>query len=91
MPASTTASPAFGQFFHRTTTPIGHSTADFAAITVPVLVVTGDRDMFCSVESACAADRALTSGELCVVPGAGHEVTQAVIEAIIDFLLRNAT
>src|SRR6266851_3113654 len=45
---------------------------DFAAITAPTLILTGDRDMFCPVEAACAAYRTLQAGELGIVPDTGH-------------------
>jgi len=61
---------------------------DFAAITVPALILTGDRDMFCSVEAACAAYRAVAAGELGIVPNSGHEISAAAVDLMTDFLLR---
>jgi len=80
-----------GQFFDRAIAPLGYSVEDFAAITAPALILTGDRDMFCSVEAACAAYRAVAAGELAVVPSSGHEITPAGIEVMTDFLLRHST
>lgn len=79
-----------GQFFDRTTTPLDYTTKDLAALAVPTLILAGDRDMFCPVEVACAAYRALPEGELGIVPNTEHEITPAIIDAIIDFLLRHA-
>ena len=42
--------------------------------------------MFCSVEEAVAAYRYLGRGELGIVPGAGHELSSAVIDLTIHFL-----
>ena len=80
-----------GQFFDRAIAPLGYSVEDFAAIAAPTLVLTGDRDMFCSVEAACAAYRIVAAGELAVVPSSGHEITPAGIELMTDFLLPHST
>jgi pimeloyl-ACP methyl ester carboxylesterase len=77
-------------FFDRHVAPLGFSVEDLGAITVPTLILAGDRDMFCSAEAACAAYRTLTAGELAIVPGTGHEITAAGIAAMVDFLARHA-
>lgn len=76
------------QFFDRSVASPGYTVEDFAAVTVPTLILTGDRDMFCSVEAACVAYRTLEGGELGVVPNTGHEITPAVIDTTVDFLVR---
>ena len=68
----------------------GYGYADLARITVPVLIMVGDRDHFCSVEEATAAARRLDTGELAVVPGTGHIITATKIELMMDFLQRSA-
>jgi pimeloyl-ACP methyl ester carboxylesterase len=80
-----------GQFFDRAVTPLGYTVEDFAGIAVPTLILTGDRDMFCSVEAACVAYRAIDAGQLGIVPNTGHEISPAVIETTTDFLRRQAT
>lgn len=77
-----------GQFFDRHVAALGHTIDDFAAITVPTLILTGDRDTFCTVEAACAAYRSLPAGELGIVANTGHEITSAIIDATIDFAAR---
>ncbi|HEY3484747.1 MAG TPA: alpha/beta hydrolase [Ilumatobacteraceae bacterium] len=77
-----------GQFFDRHIAPFGHSVDDLAALAVPTLVLTGDRDIFCSVEAACAVYRAVPDAELGIVPATGHEVSEAVIDLTIDFVRR---
>jgi len=79
-----------GQFFDRTTAGVGYSSDGFAGLAVPTLLLAGDRDMFCPVEVACAAYRALPSGELGIVPNAGHEINAAVVDSMIAFLTRHA-
>ena len=79
-----------GQFFDRTTAGVGRTTDDFARLTMPTLLLVGDRDMFCPVEVAGAAYRALPAGELGVVPNTGHDITQQVIDTMGDFCQRHA-
>ena len=62
--------------------------ADLAAVTAPVLVVSGDRDTI-PVEHSHLIARSLPNGQLCIVPGATHGLVSekpAVLTAIIrDF------
>lgn len=78
-----------GQFFDRHVAPFGYAVEDLTAVTVPTLMLTGDRDPFCPVEAACTAYRALDVGELGVVPDTAHEITAPVVDAMIDFLIRH--
>jgi pimeloyl-ACP methyl ester carboxylesterase len=80
-----------GLFFDRAVAPIRYAVDDFAAITAPTLILTGDRDVFCSVEAARVVYRALPAGELGVVPNTGHEITAPVIDAMTAFLARHST
>jgi pimeloyl-ACP methyl ester carboxylesterase len=68
----------------------GYTHSDLASVTAPTLILTGDRDDFCSVEQAVAAYRQLRDGELAVLPGHGHYIPPAAIEATIEFLERRA-
>lgn len=77
--------------FDRLTASPGYVFEDLAAIVAPTLVLTGDRDQFCSAEEAITAFRALPNGELAVLPGHGHEISAAAVRASIEFLARNAT
>lgn len=77
-------------FFDRAVAPVGYAVDDFAAITAPALILTGDRDMFCPVEAACAAYRTLQAGELGIVPDTGHEITPSIIDAMTAFLIRHS-
>jgi pimeloyl-ACP methyl ester carboxylesterase len=62
---------------------------DFRSITVPSLIITGDRDHFCSVEEGAIAYRNLPAGELAVLPNTDHAITSAVIDTTVEFLLRH--
>lgn len=75
-----------GELFDRTTAGVGHTTEDFAALTMPTLLLAGDRDMFCPVEVACAAYRAVPAGELGIVPNTGHDITSSIIDVMTQFL-----
>jgi pimeloyl-ACP methyl ester carboxylesterase len=74
--------------FDRCTRSPGYTFADLRAITTPALILTGDRDHFCTVEEGVRAYRALPDGELAVLPGHGHLVTPAAIATTIEFLER---
>jgi pimeloyl-ACP methyl ester carboxylesterase len=73
------------QTYDRITQPHGYTLDDTAAITVPALILVGDRDPFCTVEEGAAIYRKLGAGELAVLPGTGHLITAAAVRTIIDF------
>jgi len=75
---------AFGRLSHGA----GYSFDDLRAITVPTLVLVGDRDHFCTVEESAVAFRALPRGELAIAPNTGHVITDAKVHASIEFLRR---
>jgi 3-oxoadipate enol-lactonase len=76
-----------GQFFDRTTAGVGRTIEDFGDLTMPALILAGDRDMFCPVEVACSAYRRLPAGELGILPNTGHEITPAIVDSMVQFLL----
>jgi pimeloyl-ACP methyl ester carboxylesterase len=73
------------QTFDRVTQPHGYTIENLHAITVPTLILTGDRDPFCTVEEGAAAYRELPAGELAVLPNAGHLITPAAVQTTIEF------
>ena len=75
-----------GEFFDRTTAGVGRTTDDFARLAMPMLLIAGDRDMFCPVEVACAAYRTLPAAELGITPNTGHDITTPIIEMMVRFL-----
>jgi pimeloyl-ACP methyl ester carboxylesterase len=77
--------------WQRCTTPPGLTYADFARISVPTLVLAGDRDEFCPVEQAVTAYCQLPDGELAILPGHGHYIPPTAIETTIEFLDRRVT
>ncbi len=76
-------------FFDRATHSPGYTFDDYRAITAPTLILTGDRDHFCSVEEAVVAYRNLPAGELAIVPHTEHVITPATVDTTIEFLLRH--
>lgn len=77
-------------FFDRHVSPFGYTIDDLAGIGVPTLILTGDRDPFCSVEAACVAFRTIEQGELGIVANTGHEITGPIVDSMIAFLARHA-
>jgi pimeloyl-ACP methyl ester carboxylesterase len=61
---------------------------DLRMITAPTLVLTGDRDFCCSVEQAVTVFRTLPRGEIAILPGEGHTVTDSAVQATLAFLQR---
>ena len=74
--------------FGRVTQPHGYTVENLKAITVPALILTGDRDPFCTIEEGTAAYRALPAGALAVLPDTGHLITPAAVRATIEFFER---
>jgi len=66
----------------------GYTSSDLAQITAPTLILTGDRDEFCTVEAAVTAYRQLPDGELAILPGHGHYIPLAAIDATVEFFAR---
>jgi predicted alpha/beta-hydrolase family hydrolase len=57
--------------FDRTTQQHGYTVENINAIAVPALILTGDRDPFCTVEEEAVACRALPAGQLAVLSDTG--------------------
>jgi pimeloyl-ACP methyl ester carboxylesterase len=76
-------------FFERAIHSPGYTFDDYRAITAPTLILTGDRDHFCSVEEGAVAYRNLSAGELAILPDTDHAITPVVIDTTINFLLRH--
>jgi len=74
--------------FDRVTQPHGYTLENLKAITVPALILTGDRDPFCTIEEGTAAYRALPAGALAVLPDTGHLITPAAVRTTIEFFER---
>ena len=74
--------------FDRVTQPHGYTVENLKAIAVPALILTGDRDPFCTIEEGAAAYRALPAGALAVLPDTGHLITPAAVRATIEFFER---
>jgi pimeloyl-ACP methyl ester carboxylesterase len=74
------------QAFDRTTQSPGYTFEDLGKITAPTLILTGDRDDFCSVEEGVEAYRMLEQGELAVLPNHGHFISASAVRVTIEFL-----
>jgi pimeloyl-ACP methyl ester carboxylesterase len=78
------------QTYDRITTPSGITIEDLRRITAPTLILTGDRDMLCPAEEAVGVYRVLNTGELAILPGLGHQLSDAAIGVSVDFLKRHS-
>lgn len=74
--------------FDRCSRSPGVTFDDLRGITAPTLILTGDRDHFCSVEEGATAYRMLEHGELVILPNHGHVITPAAIAVALEFLRR---
>lgn len=75
--------------FQRWTRSPGFTFDDLRAATAPTLVLTGDCDMFCSVEDAVTTFRKLPNAELAVMPNHDHHIGTPKVDASIEFLRRH--
>lgn len=76
-------------------TPLNYTTADFAAVSAPTLVMIGDRDELVPVEEAAELYHYLPTAELAVVPNAHHgaffsEKVTTFQLLMMDFLARHS-
>jgi pimeloyl-ACP methyl ester carboxylesterase len=73
-------------------TPLNYTSADFARIVEPALLVVGDRDAFIPLEQAVAMYRLIPNAELAVAPNSNHEFVRTNPELftnmVLEFLLR---
>lgn len=65
-------------------TPFGLTAEDFAKITAPTLVISGDRDPFFPVEESVEMFRMISTAELAILPGADHSLPSAQPDAFAD-------
>ena len=74
------------------TSPVEFDDGDFKKITMPALVLLGDRDEFFSVEDAASLYSKLPNAEMAIAPGADHsffrEKADLFNSLVLDFLLR---
>ena len=75
--------------FARATTWPGYAYEDLRKITVPTLLMAGDRDDFCSFEDGATAYRSLRDGELAILPNTGHVITPSSVSIMQEFFSRN--
>jgi pimeloyl-ACP methyl ester carboxylesterase len=73
----------------RCTQLTGYTYDDLARISVPTLILTGDRDHFCTVDEAVTAYRQLPEGELAILPGHGHYIPPIAVQTTVEFFARH--
>ena len=75
-------------------TPLNYIEADFQKITVPTLIVVGDRDGVVTLEEAVDMYRLIQDAELAVAPGSDHMLPwnkpEVFTSTIMDFCLRQS-
>jgi pimeloyl-ACP methyl ester carboxylesterase len=79
----------FAQVFDRLTQSPGYTVEDLRMVTAPTLILTGDRDEFCTVEEGVACYRMLEQGELAVLPNHAHFISSSAVQATIEFFERH--
>jgi pimeloyl-ACP methyl ester carboxylesterase len=79
-----------GQTFDRCSRPASYTFESLRAVTVPTLILVGDRDRLCAAEESVIAYRALPHGELAIIPNAAGGITAPAVEITIDFFARHA-
>ena len=75
-------------------TRLNYTKEDYRKITVPTLILTGDRDDFVSLDDALKMYRSIPKSELAVMPGADHyflwSKTELFTKTVVDFLQRQS-
>ena len=74
-------------------TPLNYTFEDFLKISVPTLIVSGDREEASEVEQSVEMYRMIPKAELFIVPNAGHMQSAAQMSnaLVLEFLQRNNT
>lgn len=74
-------------------TPLNYTEDDFQKITIPALILIGDRDQIIPVEEAEKMYRLISGAELAVLPNSDHSLpatrSELFINTVLDFLLRH--
>jgi pimeloyl-ACP methyl ester carboxylesterase len=68
----------------------GDRTAQLRAITVPTLVLHGDRDLMVAPSGGDATVRAIPSAQHVVIPGMGHHIPEALVDPITRYIAGHA-
>jgi pimeloyl-ACP methyl ester carboxylesterase len=74
-------------------TPLNYAAEDYAKITVPTLILLGDKDTGTSLEDAFEMYRQIPKAELAVLPGSEHQLVWSRADMfntiVLDFLQRS--
>ena len=68
----------------------GDRTAQLRTITVPTLVINGDRDLMVAPSGGAATVAAIPSAQHVVIPGMGHHTPQALVDPITRYIAHHA-
>ena len=75
-------------------TPLDYTEADFQKITVPTLILVGDRDGVVTLEEAVEMYRLIQDAELAVAPDSDHmffwSKPEVFTNMVMDFCLRQS-
>ena len=77
------------QIFGFWTRPMEFTYVDYCRVSVPVLMLVGDRDKTCSLADGVSLYQRLPQGEIGIVPGTCHEVTRLGCEMMLHYLSRH--
>ncbi|MEU3839243.1 alpha/beta hydrolase [Streptomyces sp. NPDC028635] len=67
----------------------GDRTAEIARITVPTLVINGDRDLIVAPSGGDATAAAIPGARHVVIPGMGHHLPDAVVPLVADHVVKH--
>ena len=68
----------------------GDRTAQLRRITVPTLVINGDRDLMVAPGGGAATVQAIRSAQHVVIPGMGHHIPEALVDPITQYISQHA-
>jgi pimeloyl-ACP methyl ester carboxylesterase len=88
-PGAVSLQPLIAGVFDRFTHSPGYTFEDLSKISAPTLILSGDRDVVCSVEEGVEAYRMLQEGELAILPNHGHYISSAAVQVAMEFLERH--
>lgn len=68
----------------------GDRTPQLHSITVPTLVIHGDRDLMVAPSGGVATAAAIPSAQHVVIPGMGHHMPEALVEPVTQYIVGHA-
>jgi pimeloyl-ACP methyl ester carboxylesterase len=62
---------------------------ELAKISIPTLVVHGDKDPLVTIESGKEVATTIPNAELCIIKGMGHDISLKFVDEIVNCMLKN--